>query len=62
MRLTGVGFFGAHRVILGWYEDEETVKKEMDEIISAIGEGKTTYTLKYFTDVKISFLGTASRK
>ncbi len=49
-------------MILGWYEDEETVKKEMDEIISAIEEGKTTYTLKYFTDVKISFLGTASRK
>ena len=57
-----VGFFGAHRVILGWYEDEKTVKKEMNEIISAIEEGKTAYTLKYFTDVKISFLGTASRK
>lgn len=57
-----VGFFGAHRVILGWYEDEETVKKEMDEIIAAMEEGKASYTLKYFTDVKISFLGTAKRK
>ncbi|MBP5168817.1 MAG: helix-turn-helix transcriptional regulator [Oscillospiraceae bacterium] len=57
-----VGFFGAHRVILGWYEDEETVKKEMNEIIAAMEEGKTAYTLKYYTDVKISFLGTAKRK
>ena len=57
-----VGFFGAHRVILGWYEDEETVKKEMNEILKAMEEGETSYTLKYFTDVMISLLGTAARK
>ena len=57
-----VGFFGAHRVILGWYEDEETVKKEMNEILKAMEEGETSYTLKYFTDVRISLLGTAARK
>ena len=60
--LDRVGFFGAHRVILGWYEDEETVKKEMNEILKAMEEGETSYTLKYFTDVRISLLGTAARK
>ena len=49
-------------MILGWYEDEETVKKEMNEILKAMEEGETSYTLKYFTDVRISLLGTAARK
>ncbi len=57
-----VGFFGAHTVILGWYSDEASVKKEMEEIISAIEKGERTYSLKYFTDVKFTVFGTAKRK
>ncbi|MBP3295703.1 MAG: hypothetical protein J6M27_03905, partial [Lachnospiraceae bacterium] len=57
-----VGFFGAHTIILGWYEDEATVKKEVDAILSFIEAGKKTYTLKYYTDVSVSVWGTASRR
>lgn len=57
-----VGFFGTHTIILGWYEDEETVKKEVEAIMAFIEAGKKTYTLKYYTDVSISVWGTASRR
>ncbi|MGN0415551.1 MAG: helix-turn-helix domain-containing protein [Agathobacter sp.] len=57
-----VGFFGAHTVVLGWYEDEKSVKKEMDAILEAMNSGEKLYKLHYFTDVKFSILGTASRK
>ena len=57
-----IGFFGAHTVILGWYEDEETVKKEMDAISAAMDKGEDKYKLQYYTDIKISAFGTASRK
>ncbi|MBR3103989.1 MAG: helix-turn-helix transcriptional regulator [Lachnospiraceae bacterium] len=57
-----VGFFGAHTIILGWYEDEATVRKEVDAILSFIEAGKKTYTLKYYTDVSVSVWGTASRR
>lgn len=57
-----VGFFGAHTVVLGWYEDEISVKKELDAIIEAMNRGDKVYHLQFFTNVKISVLGTASRK
>lgn len=58
-----VGFFGAHTVILGWYEDEESVKKEVEEIVSAIDAGNTIYKLQYYTEVEFKgVFGTASRK
>ena len=57
-----VGFFEAHRVILGWYDNEESVKKELEEIVSAMNHDEKLYNLKYFTDIKFSFWGTASRK
>lgn len=57
-----VGFFGAHTVILGWYEDEETVRRELEEIISAMDNDEKMYSLKYFTDVKFTLLGRTSRK
>ncbi len=57
-----IGFFGAHTVILGWYEDEESIKKEMEEIIMAMNKGEAVYNLQFFTDIKISAFGTASRK
>lgn len=57
-----VGFFGAHTVILGWYEDEEMVTKEMAEIIAAMDNDIKMYKLKYFTDIKFTIFGTAARK
>lgn len=57
-----IGFFGAHSVILGWYENEEAVRKEVDGILSAMNEGQQTYSLQYFADVRITAWGTAARK
>jgi transcriptional regulator with XRE-family HTH domain len=57
-----VGLLGEHSVTLGWYEDEETVKKEIAEIQTAIKFGNRTYQLKYFVDVKFTLLGLATRK
>ncbi|MBR7081764.1 MAG: helix-turn-helix transcriptional regulator [Oscillospiraceae bacterium] len=57
-----VGFFGAHTVILGWYNDENAAKKEMAAIAEAVRRGDRLYRLRYFTDVKFSALGAASRK
>ena len=58
-----VGFFGAHTVILGWYDSEESVKKEVEAIVSAIDNGDTTYKLQYYTDVEFKgIFGNASRK
>lgn len=57
-----IGFFGAHSVILGWYENEEMVKKEMSEIIDAMDNDVKMYQLKYFTDIKFTMFGSATRK
>lgn len=57
-----IGFFGAHSVILGWYENEEAVRKEVDGILSAMNEGQQTYSLQYFADVRITAWRTAARK
>lgn len=55
--------FCARTVILGWYEDEESVKREVEEIISAIDMGKTTYKLQYYTEVEFKgIFGNVSRK
>lgn len=58
-----VGFFGAHSVVLGWYDTEDSVRKEMEEIANAIDKGITLYKLQYYTDVEFKGLfGYASRK
>lgn len=58
-----VGFFGAHTVILGWYETEEKVKKEVADIVKAIDRGDTTYQLQYYTEVRFKgIFGIASGK
>ncbi|OPZ86663.1 MAG: HTH-type transcriptional regulator ImmR [Firmicutes bacterium ADurb.Bin419] len=41
-----VGFFGAHTAILGWYEDESSVKKELDAIMEAMNRGDKIYKLQ----------------
>lgn len=35
-----VGFWGAHTIILGWYNDEESVKSEMEAIVKAMDQKK----------------------
>ena len=57
-----IGFFGAHTVILGWYENEDIVRRELEEITTAMNNGDVVYRLQYYTDIKITAFGTASRK
>lgn len=58
-----VGFLGAHTIILGWYNDEESVKNEMEAIVKAMDQEQRTYKLKYFTVVEFKgIFGQASRK
>lgn len=45
-------FWGENSIILGWYKDEESVKKEMDEIAQAMNKGIAVYELKYAVNVK----------
>lgn len=49
-------FWGENRVILGWYADEESMKKEIDAIWAAIRNGETFYELQYASKVKRKFL------
>lgn len=52
-----------HTIILGWYDTEDSVKKEIKDISDAIENGDRTYKLKYFSDVEFKgLLGNASRK
>ncbi len=50
------GFFGPHRIILGFYEEREVIQKELDEIFAAIQKGEKTYKLKYDSEVEIKGL------
>lgn len=45
-------FWGEKSIVLGWYVDEEKIKKEMDEIAKAISDGLPSYELKYAVKVK----------
>lgn len=49
-------FWGEKSIVLGWYIDEETIKREMDEIAQAIGKGAPAYELKYAVKVKNKML------
>lgn len=51
----GHGFWGESRVLLGWYRDEESVQKEIREIMAAMGRGEFFYLLQY--DVKVRSRG-----
>jgi Predicted transcriptional regulators len=44
--------WGEKSIVLGWYADEEKIKKEMDEIAEAIKNGIPAYELKYASKVK----------
>lgn len=43
-------------IVLGWYVDEEKIKKEMDEIAEVINNGVPIYELKYAVKVKNKML------
>ena len=49
-------FWGEKSIILGWYIDEETIKREMNEIAEAINNGIALYELKYAVRVKNKML------
>lgn len=49
-------FWGEKSIVLGWYIDEEKIKKEMDEIAKAINNGVPAYELKYAVKVKNKML------
>ena len=52
MAVTGVSYtHGIHQKLLGWYKDEESVKKEFDEICDAIASESDSYELKYYTKI-----------
>lgn len=48
--------WGEKSILLGWYIDEEKIKKEMDEIAQAINNGIPAYELKYAAKVKTKLL------
>ncbi len=52
----GGAFFGDNTTHLGWYADEEAVKKEMDAILTALKNGEASYELQYAAKVKRSLL------
>ena len=45
-------FWGEKSILLGWYANEEKIKKEMWEIAEAINQGIPVYELKYAAKVK----------
>jgi len=49
-------FWGEKSIVLGWYAEEEKIKKEMDEIAEAITNGVPAYELKYAVKVKNKML------
>ncbi|MEG2936593.1 MAG: helix-turn-helix transcriptional regulator [Clostridium sp.] len=49
-------FWGEKSIVLGWYDDEEDIKREMDEIAKAISSGAPAYELKYAVSVKNKML------
>lgn len=49
-------FWGEKSIVLGWYVDEDKIKKEMDEIAKAISDGLPAYELKYAVKVKNKML------
>lgn len=49
-------FWGEKSIVLGWYVDEESIQKEINEIIEAINNGIPAYELKYGVKVKNKIL------
>ena len=43
----GNSFWGEHTTVLGWYDNEENIKKEIQDIMFAMKNGESSYELKY---------------
>lgn len=51
-------FFGGEpTTFLGWYKDEEQIRKEVLEIQNAVADGIATYTLQYSAKTKRKWTG-----
>lgn len=48
----GYSLWGETSTVLGWYADEEMLKKEIRQIMEAINHGEEAYELKYAVPVK----------
>ena len=42
-----MSFWGAQNTFLAWYRDLDSVNREISEIMKALDEGQTSYTLQY---------------
>ena len=51
----GVSFWGENTTLLGWYADEEGIRKELDAILLALNNGEPSYELKHAAKVKSRF-------
>ena len=51
----GASFWGENSTFLGWYADEEAIKKEVAAILAALQRGDISYELKYAARVKNKF-------
>ena len=45
-------FWGQHNTLLGWYMDEESIRKEISAIRDAMRCGQSEYTLQYAVKVR----------
>lgn len=50
--ISGYSFWGEQSTVLGWYDKEDNVKKEIQEIMEALKRGDLSYQLKYAVKVK----------
>ncbi len=50
------GFWGDNTTLLGWYDKEENLKKEINEIMKAMENGNNSYKIKYAVKVSQHFL------
>ncbi len=48
----GNSFWGEHTTVLGWYDNEENIKKEIQDIMTAMKKGESSYELKYAVKTK----------
>ena len=52
----GHSFWGDSQINLGWYADEESVRREIEAIMAAMARGEFFYLLQYDVKVKVHAL------
>lgn len=48
----GDSYWGGRSTVLGWYDSEDALKKETQEILEAMKRGAASYAIKYAVKVK----------